>query len=184
MIFTPGVIQGSFVIDLQKRGDERGFFARLWCETEFAKQGIPYKVAQINTARTLRAGTVRGLHLQNHPHLEAKVASCTRGAIFDVAVDLRPGSPTFRRWFGAELTAESGRMLYVPEGCAHGYQTLVDDTDMLYLTSAAYAPAQATGVRFDDPAFGIEWPASVTVVSDPDRKWPDYRVDGHVKVGP
>jgi dTDP-4-dehydrorhamnose 3,5-epimerase len=184
MIFASAGIDGCFVIDPQRRVDDRGFFARFWCEQEFARQGIEYRIAQINTARTTRAGTVRGLHLQNHPHLEAKVACCTRGAIFDVAVDLRPSSPTFRSWFGVELSAESGKMLYVPTGCAHGYQTLRDDTDMIYLTSAEYAPTAATGVRFDDPAFGIRWPRPVTVISEADRAWPNYRADGHVRVAP
>ena len=184
MIFARGELHGSFVIDQQKRVDDRGFFARFWCETEFAKQGIDYKIVQINTARSIRSGTVRGMHLQNYPHLEAKVACCTRGSIFDVAIDLRPSSPTFRKWFGVELTAENGRMLYIPPGCAHGYQTLEDDTDMLYLTTAAYAPAAATGVRFDDPAFEIRWPRSVTAVSDADRNWQPYREPGHVRVDP
>jgi dTDP-4-dehydrorhamnose 3,5-epimerase len=184
MIFAPGEVHGSFVIDQQRRADDRGFFARFWCENEFAKQGIDYKVVQMNLGRSIRAGTVRGMHLQNYPHLEAKVACCTRGAIFDVAVDLRPSSPTFRKWFGVELTAENGRMLYVPAGCAHGYQTLEDDTDMLYLTTAAYAPAAATGVRFDDPAFAIHWPRPVSVISDADRKWPAYETAGHVRVEP
>jgi dTDP-4-dehydrorhamnose 3,5-epimerase len=133
-------------------------------------------VSQINTAFSRRAGTLRGMHYQLAPHAENKFVRCTRGALYDVALDLRPESPTFKAWFGVELTAEDGRMLWIPEGCAHGYQTLSDATELLYLTSRAYEPAQARGVRYDDPAFGVAWPLEVRVISDADRGWPDFGV--------
>jgi dTDP-4-dehydrorhamnose 3,5-epimerase len=162
------------VVELEPRRDERGFFARQWCATEFGAAGLNMALAQINTARSSLAGTLRGMHYQAAPHAEAKLVRCTQGAIFDVAIDLRPGSPTFRRWFGTRLDAESGRMLYIPEGCAHGSLTLVPDTDLVYQASVPYAPASAGGVRYDDPAFGIEWPRDIVVVSSQDRGWPDF----------
>jgi dTDP-4-dehydrorhamnose 3,5-epimerase len=131
-------------------------------------------VVQINTAFNLRAGTVRGLHFQAAPYAEAKFIRCTRGAIFDVIVDLRPDSPTRGQWLGEELTADNGAMLYVPEGFAHGYQTLRDDTEMYYTTSALFAPKSAGGVRHDDPAFAIAWPLPVSVISEADRNWPAF----------
>ncbi len=171
MIFIRGPIAGAVVIEPERRSDERGFFARSWCAQEFATQGLPMTIAQVNVAQTLRQGTVRGLHLQTPPHEETKVVSCTRGAIFDVLVDLRPGSATFGRWFGVELGAADGRMLHVPAGCAHGYQALCDDVAIQYLASHPYAPAHATGLRFDDPEVGIAWPVPVTLVSAADRNW-------------
>jgi dTDP-4-dehydrorhamnose 3,5-epimerase len=174
MLFTPTRLAGAFVVAPRKIEDARGFFARGWCSEEFAAHGLAPAMVQLNTALSHARGTMRGLHYQLPPHAEAKFVRCTRGALFDVIVDLRPESPTHRQWFGAELTAENGLMLYAPAGFAHGYLTLVDDTEAYYLTSAMYAPAAARGVRYDDPAFGIEWPAPVAVVSDPDRAWPDY----------
>ena len=134
--------------------------------------GIDFTPLQANMARSLRKGTIRGLHYQVEPAPEAKLVRCTAGAIFDVVVDLRPGSPTFRKWYGTDLTAENGRMLYVPEGCAHGCQSTEDNTEILYLTSAIYAPKEARGVRYDDPAFGIRWPLAATSVSQQDGAWP------------
>lgn len=145
---------------------------RAWCTREFSEQGIQFLPVQANMGLSAKKGTVRGMHLQVAPAEEAKLVRCTRGSMFDVALDLRAASPTYGRWHGAELTAQNGRMLYVPEGCAHGYQTLEDDTEMHYMTSAFYAPGAARGVRFDDPAFGIHWPLEATVVSDQDRTWP------------
>lgn len=174
MIFTQTRLPGAFVVSLEPRRDERGFFARQWCADEFARAGLDTRIAQINTARSTSAGTLRGLHFQAAPHAEAKLVRCTRGAAFDVIVDLRPGSPTFCRWLGAELDAESGRMLYVPEGCAHGYLTLVPGTDLAYQASAPYAPESARGVRYDDPAFGIEWPRAIEVISRQDASWPRF----------
>ena len=175
MKFSPGRIVGSFVIELEKRGDDRGYFARTWCEREFAEHGLNTRIAQVNVGVSTRAGTLRGMHFQIAPHAEVKVVCCSRGAIYDVALDLRPDSPTFRQWHGCELTQDSGRMLYIPEGCAHGYLTLTDDAEMLYFTSEFYAGSSARGVRHDDPAFGIEWPAPVRIVSQADATWPDFK---------
>jgi dTDP-4-dehydrorhamnose 3,5-epimerase len=178
VIFAKTKIDGVFVVELEPRRDERGFFARQWCADEFTRAGLNPGIAQINTARSAAAGTLRGLHFQVAPHAEAKLVRCTRGAVFDVAVDLRAGSPTFRQWFGTDLDGESGRMLYVPEGCAHGYLTLEPNTDLTYQASVPYAPKSARGVRYDDPAFGIVWPGPVKVVSQQDLTWPDSSVGG------
>jgi dTDP-4-dehydrorhamnose 3,5-epimerase len=172
MEFEATPIEGVHVVRPRKLVDERGFFARVSCEQELADQGLVGRFVQANTGVSARRGTLRGLHLQRPPHEEAKLVRCTRGRVWDVAVDLRPGSPTRTRWFGLELDADEHTMLYVPPGCAHGYLTLTDGAEVLYLTSAAYAPEAATGRRWDDPAFGIEWPAAVEVVSEQDRSWP------------
>jgi dTDP-4-dehydrorhamnose 3,5-epimerase len=174
MRFTETKVKGAFLIDLDPRSDNRGFFARSWCMNEFRERGLVSHIAQINVASTLKRGSVRGLHFQTSPHEEAKTVRCTRGAVYDVVVDLRPSSPTHKAWAGFELSADNHKILYIPEGCAHGYQTLVDGAEIEYLTSAVYAPASARGVRFDDHAFGIEWPLPVGVISDADRSWPDY----------
>lgn len=172
MIFTPTKIASVFVVELQRRSDDRGFFARQWCADEFVRAGLDPRIAQINTAHSLADGTLRGIHFQKAPHAEVKLVRCTRGAVFDVAVDLRPDSPTYRQWFGTELDAESGRMLYIPEGCGHGYLTLAPHSDLVYQASVPYAPQSATGLRYDDPAFGIVWPAPVKVISNQDQNWP------------
>ena len=171
MIFTETSLAGTYLVELEPRRDERGHFARQWCAEAFARAGLDPRIAQINSSRSLRAGTLRGLHYQLEPHAEVKLVRCTRGALFDVALDLRPASPTFCRWYGIELDADSGRMLYIPEGCAHGYLTLVPDTELVYQASVAYAPASARGVRYDDPAFGIRWPRPVSVLSAADAAW-------------
>jgi dTDP-4-dehydrorhamnose 3,5-epimerase len=173
--FTNTPLPGCLVVRQKKIVDDRGYFARAWCRDEFTAHGLNPAMHQLNTGFSHRRGTVRGMHYQVAPHAEAKFVRCTRGAIFDVVADLREDSPTRGRWFGLELTADEGAMLYVPEGCAHGYQTLVDDTEMYYMTTAAYAPASARGVRFDDPRLSIQWPLPVTVISEQDRSWPDYR---------
>lgn len=175
MKFAGTAIAGVFVLDLERIEDERGFFARVWCRDEALRHGVDPAVAQVNTTYSLRRGTVRGMHFQAEPHAETKVVRCTRGAVFDVAVDLRRASPTHRQWCGVELSADNGRMLVVPPGCAHGFQALEDGTDLMYLTSQAYARAAAGGVRHDDPAFGIRWPLPVTVVSAADAGWPSYQ---------
>jgi len=175
--FTPAGIEGAFEIDLEKRADERGFFARAWCEREFAQHGLSTRIAQVNVGVSTSAGTLRGMHYQFAPNAEVKLARCGRGAVYDVAVDLRPTSPTFCRWHGCELSAQNGRMLYVPEGCAHGYLTLTDDAELMYFTSVPYAPDSARGVRHDDPAFSITWPRLVTTISSQDAAWPDFRMD-------
>jgi dTDP-4-dehydrorhamnose 3,5-epimerase len=175
MIFTETHLPGAYIVDAERHEDHRGFFARLWCERELAEHGLNPRVAQVNAALTLRKGSLRGLHLQRAPRQEVKIVRCTRGALFDVILDLRQESPTYKRWVGVELTADNRRMVYVPEGCAHGYQTLVDSTEMCYQTSEFYAPELARGVRFDDPAFRIAWPLPVTSISSDDRSWPDYQ---------
>lgn len=179
MIFTETAIAGALVIDVEPRGDHRGFFARLWCEEEFGARGLSTRFVQANMSRSEHRGTLRGLHLQAAPHAEAKLVRCTRGAIHDVVVDLRPDSPTYRKWTGTELSAGNHRMLYVPEGCAHGFQALTDDVEVFYPVTAGYAPESERGYRYDDPAFGVEWPLAVTVISEKDRSWPAYSATMH-----
>lgn len=174
MKFRETPLAGCFVIEQDRIHDHRGFFARVWCRREFEQHGLQVDMMQSNTGLSLHRGTLRGLHYQRPPHAEVKIVRCTRGAMFDVAVDLRAGSPTYRRWFGIELTEDNGTMLYVPEGFAQGYLTLVDNTEMTYQTTKFFDRDAATGVRFNDPVFGIEWPAEIRVISDQDTKWPDH----------
>jgi dTDP-4-dehydrorhamnose 3,5-epimerase len=175
MIFTETELPGAFVIDIERRDDERGFFARAWCEREFEEHGLSTRVVQCNLAYNHVKATLRGLHYQAAPHAEVKLVRCMRGAIYDVIVDLRDDSPTFTQWIGLELTADNRRMLYVPEGFAHGYQTLADDSETYYQVSVFYEPGAERGVRWDDPAFGIDWPpAERRIVSAKDRGWPDF----------
>ena len=175
MEFRPCAVSDACLIVPQAHADDRGSFSRIWCAKEFEQQGLVHRVVQINAARSHRAGTLRGMHYQRAPHDEAKIVRCNRGSVFDVVLDLRPSSPSYKRWFGVELSESNGKMLYVPEGCAHGYQTLTDDAELMYFTSSFYAPAAATGVRHDDPAFGIGWPLAVTGLSQQDRGWPDFK---------
>jgi len=172
MRFTDTDVAGAKVIDPTPHQDDRGRFMRAWCSKEFVEHGIKFVPRQANMGLSVRKGTVRGMHFQEAPALEAKLVRCTRGAMFDVVLDLRQESPSYRRWYGAELSAENGRMLYVPEGCAHGYQTLEESTEMYYMASEFYTPNAARGARFDDPAFGIQWPLAASVVSEQDRNWP------------
>ncbi len=172
MHFTETDVVGARVIDPNPHEDGRGRFMRAWCAREFAEHGLDFLPVQANLGFSIQKGTVRGMHFQGSVAPEAKLVRCTRGAIFDVALDLRPESPTYGKWFGTELSAKNGRMLYVPELCAHGYQTLEDGTEMYYMTSAFYTPIAVHGVRFDDPAFSIKWPLPSTVVSEQDRSWP------------
>lgn len=169
MIFTATEVEGVYVIDPERIEDERGFFARTWNPEEFEAYGLETALAQCSISFNNKKGTLRGMHYQAAPHEEVKLVRCTAGAIHDVALDLRTGSPTFRHWTAADLTAENRRMLYVPKGCAHGFQTLEDATEVFYQISTAYAPESARGVRWDDPAFGIEWPLPVSAISDRDR---------------
>jgi len=165
-------IVGARVIDPNPRQDDRGRFLRAWCAREFAEHGLDFLPVQANMGFSAREGTVRGLHFQEAPAVEAKLVRCTRGAIFDLVLDLRPESQSYGKWYGVELSAENARMLYVPENCAHGYQTLVESTEMYYMTSGFYTPSAVRGVRFDDPAFSIQWPLAPMVVSEQDRNWP------------
>ena len=174
MTFHPTPLPGVVVVRPARHADERGYFARTWDGAAMAAAGLDARVAQCSTSFNAAAGTLRGMHYQAAPHAEAKLVRCTRGRVFDVAVDLRPGSPTFRRWAGAELSAENGHALYVPEGCAHGFLTLEGASEVLYMISAPHVPEAARGVRWDDPAFGIAWPAEVRVVKDRDATYPDF----------
>lgn len=175
MRFTETKVKGALLMDLERREDHRGFFARSWCAREFGARGLISGIAQINVGYTAKKAAVRGMHFQLPPHAEAKTVRCTGGGVFDVVIDLRPDSPTYKQWDGFELTNENHRMLYIPEGCAHGYQTLTDGSEIEYLTSAFYAPESARGVRYDDPAFAVNWPLPVSIISDADRSWPDYK---------
>jgi dTDP-4-dehydrorhamnose 3,5-epimerase len=170
--FTPTPIVGAMIVDPIRREDHRGYFARKWCLREFAEQGIDFVPLQASIAHNLHKGTLRGMHLQVAPALEAKLINCMQGSIFDVIVDLRAESPTYRKWFGTILSAENQRMLYIPERCGHGYQALEDSTNVFYLTSQFFVPSAAKGARFDDSAFGIEWPLTPTEISQADRNWP------------
>jgi dTDP-4-dehydrorhamnose 3,5-epimerase len=174
MIFIETKLTGAYIIEPERIEDERGFFARTWCRHEFAERGLSVELAQCNVSYNPRVGTLRGMHYQAAPDAEVKLVRCTMGAIYDVIVDMRPDSPTFRQWSAAELTAENRRMLYIPHGFAHGFQTLVDGSEVFYQISAFYAPASARGVRWDDPALAIDWPpAERRVISERDRSYPD-----------
>jgi dTDP-4-dehydrorhamnose 3,5-epimerase len=174
MRFTPMPLAGSYLIDLDKREDERGFFARFFCEREFGEAGLETRFVQINNSLSRDRGTLRGMHYQGEPNAQVKLVRCTQGSIHDVIIDLRPDSPTFKRWIAARLTAENQQMLYVPAGFAHGFQTLRDNTEVLYQMGAYYAPADARGVRWDDPAFAIEWPDAERIINARDATYPDF----------
>lgn len=174
MIFTPTALDGVFVIEPEKRVDERGYFARVWCAEEFAAHGITIPFVQSNTSFNHRRGTLRGMHVEDPPHQEVKLVRCTRGALFDVALDLRRDSPTHGQHVGVTLTPDAGNMLYIPAGCAHGFLTLADDTEVCYLMAPFYVPRPTRGVRWNDPAFAIEWPIPVTVISQRDAGYPDF----------
>jgi dTDP-4-dehydrorhamnose 3,5-epimerase len=172
--FRPTPLEGAFLVELEPHVDERGFFARTFCEREFTEQGLPAHFPQCNLSRNARAGTLRGLHYNAAPHREAKLVRCVSGAIWDVVVDLRAGSPSRLAWFGAELTAARGEAMFVPEGFAHGFVTLADGADVFYQMSACYVPGAARGLRWNDPRLGIAWPRAPEVISDRDRDYPDF----------
>ena len=174
MIWRETELSGAFVVETEPIEDERGWFVRIYDDAELVERGLASRFVQGSIAFNKEWGTLRGLHYQAEPHAEAKLVRCVRGSVYDVIVDLRPGSSTFKRWAAAELSAAGGELLYVPEGLAHGYVTLEDETETLYLISAAYAPEAARGVRWDDPAFGIEWPHDPRVMSEKDKGWPDF----------
>jgi dTDP-4-dehydrorhamnose 3,5-epimerase len=174
MEFVETKLPGAFLVRIKRIEDHRGYFGRGFCRQEFIAHGLNPDVSQLNVGFSHARGTLRGMHYQTAPHAEAKLVRCTKGRIFDVIVDLRPDSPTHRQWFGAELDADDGTMMYVPEGVAHGYLTLVDRSEIYYLASVPYASASAKGVRFDDPQFGIAWPSAPSVMSDQDKNWPAY----------
>jgi dTDP-4-dehydrorhamnose 3,5-epimerase len=172
--FSPTALAGACIIDIEPVPDERGFFARSWCREEFAKHGLNPDLAQCSISFNKIRGTLRGMHYQAKPHEETKVVRCTRGAIYDVIVDLRPESSTFRKWIAVELSADNRRMLYIPVGFAHGFQSLVDDTEVFYQISTYYRPESARGARWNDPVFAIEWPVTERIISDKDRQYPDF----------
>ena len=176
MIFTETKLKGAFLIEVQKFEDERGFFGRTFCQKEFQKYGLNPNVSQANVSYNKKKGTLRGMHFQAAPYEEIKLVRCTRGAICDVIIDVRPESATFRQWTYAELRADNYLMLYVPEGFAHGFQTLEDDTEVIYQVSQFYTPGSERGIRYDDPVFKIAWPLAVQVISEKDRNWPDYKL--------
>jgi len=174
MIFTETEIRGAYTVDLEKRSDARGFFARGWCWHEFGDRGLANGVVQMNISFNRGKHTLRGFHYQVAPYQEDKLLRCTRGAVYDVLLDLRPESPTFMCHIAVELSAANYRMLFVPKGCANAFLTLADETEVTYLVSEFYTPAAERGVRWDDPVFGISWPAEPATISDKDRSWPDF----------
>lgn len=174
MKFIAAPLKGAYTIELEKRGDNRGFFARFFCEDEFAAAGLENSFKQINNSLTGKKGTLRGMHYQLAPSAEVKVVRCISGALYDVILDLRPGSPTFGKWFGATLSAENRLMMYCPRGFAHGFITLEENTEAFYLVSDPYAPQLERGIRYNDPVFNIEWPLAPCEISEKDSAWPDF----------
>ena len=175
MVFVTTKLQGVFIIDVETKEDDRGFFARTFCQHEFEAHGLNPRVAQCSTSFNKNKGTLRGMHYQAAPYAEVKVVRCTAGAIYDVAVDLRQDSPSHKKWVAIKLTAENRRALYIPAGCAHGFQTLEDDSEVYYQISNFYHPESARGVRWNDPAIGIDWPAvEARTISEKDRSYPDF----------
>jgi dTDP-4-dehydrorhamnose 3,5-epimerase len=181
MKFTPLAVDGVHLVEMEPFSDERGFFARSFDTAEFEQHGMRAEVAQCNVSFNHRAGTMRGLHLSLPGHPEAKFVRCTRGAILDVAVDVRPDSPTYLQHVAVELSADSRNALYLPPHLAHAYQTLTDDAEVLYMVSVPYAPGAEMGFRYDDPAFGVEWPLPVSVVSDKDASWAPFDADANAE---
>lgn len=180
MHFNSTNLAQVIMIEPDPHEDERGRFMRAWCLQEFGEQGLNFLPMQANLGFSPHPGTIRGMHFQHGPAREAKLVRCTRGAIFDVALDLRPNSCSYGKWYGVKLSAENGRMIYIPEGCAHGYQTMEENTEMFYFTSQFYTPDAAGGVRYDDPAFNIQWPLEVTVISEQDSHWALTEPRSHV----
>ncbi|MBN1416255.1 MAG: dTDP-4-dehydrorhamnose 3,5-epimerase [Bacteroidales bacterium] len=177
MIFTETKLKGAFVIEIKKIGDERGFFGRSWCKNEMEEHGLNGSIVQINTSLSKYKGTLRGLHFQIAPYQECKMIRCTRGAIFDMIVDLRPDSPTFLQWVGEELTMDNHKALYSPKGFAQGFITLTDDAEITYFTTEFYAPGKDRGIRYNDPQIGIQLPLEPVVISEKDQNWPDFSLD-------
>lgn len=174
MIFREEKLKGLFLIELERYEDERGFFALSWSEQSFSEHGLNPRLVECNISFNRKKGTLRGVHYQAAPHAQVKLVRCTRGRIYDVALDLRPDSETFKQWVAAELTADNHRALYIPEGFAHGFQTLEDDTEILYQMASAYVPGSDRGVRWNDPAFGIDWPPAERIIINRDQQYPDF----------
>lgn len=181
MKFTETPLKGAYVIELEKRGDDRGWFARTFCEREYQAHGLDHKIVQANTSGSKYKGTLRGMHYQLAPKAEDKIVRCLSGALFDTIIDLRPESPTFLKHFSIELTAQNRTMLYVPKGFAHGFITLEADTEAFYLVTEFYAPDRERGIRYNDPKFGIRWPLEPVVISDKDKNQPDFDPEIHLK---
>ena len=171
MLFKETIISGVYIIELEKKYDERGFFARTWCKNEFKEQGLESELAQCNLSYNKKCGTLRGMHYQIDPYGETKLISCISGAIYDVIIDLRKDSPTYEKWYSVELTAENGLMLYIPKGIAHGFQTLKDKTSVFYQMSEFYHPESARGIRWDDVKFNIKWPIAEKIISEKDQSY-------------
>jgi dTDP-4-dehydrorhamnose 3,5-epimerase len=174
MRFTETKLKGAFIVEIEKLTDVRGFFARCWCAKEFEARGLNSRVVQTNLSFNRKKATLRGMHYQIAPHQESKLIRCTRGAIYDVIIDLRPASPTYKQWTGVELTAGNYTLFFIPEDFAHGFITLADNTEITYQVSQFYAPGSEKGIRYDDPTFDIQWPLEVRVISDKDSNWPDF----------
>jgi dTDP-4-dehydrorhamnose 3,5-epimerase len=177
MIFTETKLQKAFILEIKKIEDERGFFGRSWCRNELEEHGLNSNIAQANTSFSFKKATLRGMHYQVHPNEETKLIRCVRGAIFDVIIDLRPDSPTFKKWIGVELTSDNYKMLYIPEGFAHGFVTLTDNVEVYYNVTAFYTPGAERGIRWNDPQFGIEWPITPAVITEKDQNHPDFTIE-------
>ncbi len=175
MIFTETKLKGAFIIEINKLSDDRGFFGRSWCKREMEEHGLNGNVVQANTSFSKKKGTIRGFHYQKPPYEETKMIRCTKGAIYDVIIDLREDSPTYMQWIGVELTEDNYKMLYVPENFAHAFITLTDNSEVYYLVTSYYTPNSEAGIRFDDPAFNVKWPVPVEVVSEKDKSFPDFK---------
>lgn len=176
MKFIKAKIKDAYIIQMEKKIDERGYFARAWDSKELKKLGLSYKVAQSNTSFSIKKGTVRGFHYQKYPFGESKVIRCTKGSVYDVIIDIRPKSPTYGKWMGVELTEDNGTMVYVPKYCAHAFLTLKDNSAVTYMVSQFYTPEAESGIRHNDPAFKIKWPTEVKVVSEKDNSWPNFKL--------
>ena len=175
MLFVETKLAGAYLVELEPYEDERGFFALSWSEKEFAARGLDSRLAECNVSFNRKKGTLRGMHYQEAPHGQVKLVRCTRGAIFDVIIDLRPSSPTFKQWVGTELSAENHRALYIPKDFAHGFQTLTEDSELLYQMSDPYVPGSGRGVRWNDSAFGIQWPDGDRIILERDNEYPDFQ---------
>jgi dTDP-4-dehydrorhamnose 3,5-epimerase len=176
MLFTETRLKGAFIVDIELHGDERGFFARSWCENEFKEHGLNPRVVQCNISFNKKRGTLRGMHYQVSPFAEAKLVRCTKGAICDVIIDLRAESPTFMQWFKVELTEENRRSIFIPTGLAHGFQTMQDNSEVFYQMTEFFHPECARGVRWNDPLFGVNWPIETKIISQRDQEYPDFKV--------
>lgn len=181
MIFSETKLKGAYLVEIKKLEDERGFFGRAWCREEFEEAGLNADIRQINTSYTVKKGTIRGMHYQVDPYQETKFIRCTRGRIYDVIIDLRPDSPTFMEWIGHELSAENLKMVYVPENFAHGIVSLEDHSEIYYPVTQFYTPGSERGIRYNDPAFNIDWPVEITLVSEKDLSHPDFDINNFHK---